>query len=437
MRRILGAALVFLGVFGLYLANLPFDYSKNLSTHSPRRLLTTGDTVGTTFLPYLILKHNTFDYTEILDSLSKYIPVKKYYVIPINDGFYPKYPMLTGFLALPLYVVPILLHKIPNLDTMQNVYKVLFLGRVSAAFYASISVAIFYLILEFLRNKHASKYSKKLMYLFLFSFAFGSNVWTISSRSLWMHTTSQVFISLAVYLLLLGLKNERYIPVTGLLAGLAVLARPTNFVFAAIMALYILFNHRKKLVPFVLWVLPTIFLYFLQNKVLYGNFLIEGYQLGDKIRFDTPLLEGLSGLLFSPGKGFLFVMPLIFVGLFELVKTLLKRNKNRTDILLSYLGLTFIVSLLLMSRWRGWDGADRFGPGLLTEYIPILAVFSFLLLSRYLKKFRKSTIIILLVLTTYSFLIHFNAVVFRKSRCSTEHNWTFYCLSPPKRLPKY
>jgi uncharacterized membrane protein YuzA (DUF378 family) len=130
-------------------------------------------------------------------------------------------------------------------------------------------------------------------------------------------------------------------------------------------------------------------------------------------------------------------MPIQFFGIFQLLKTFFIKNKSKVEVLLTYLGITFVLGFVLMAKWRSWEGADRFGPGLLTEYLSLISIFSFILLDRLIGKFPKVTKIVLVVLAIYSFYVHFNATVFRKSRCTAEHTWSFYCLEPPKSWPKY
>ncbi len=395
--------------------------------------MTSRDYVGNTFLPYLIIKKGTFNFADDLKVINKYIQGKPYYVIDVNGGYYGKYPVFTGVLAVPIYLIPVIL-KIPQLETMLDVYKILALGRIAASFYTALSVAILYMIIRKLWDKN--NYGI-FPFLFITAYALGTNVLSIASRGLWLHTSSILLISLGILLMVLSIKNPKYIPFLSLIAGLSVIARTTNIFFAATLFLYVLLHYRKYLITFILFTTPTVILYFLQNKLLYGDFFLEGYQLNDKIEFVTPLFDGLHGLLFSPGKGFLFTTPLMFIGIiymiFFYILRLQKNDMDEKKRLMAYLGIVFLCGLLLNAKWRDWHGADRFGPALLTEFLPITALFSYDLFDKFIRRNKVLALSIFVIISLYSMYAHVNTVHFRKSRCSADHVWTFYCLTKPSK----
>lgn len=397
--------------------------------------MTSRDYVANTYLPYLLYNHGSLDFKPIVDEITKYISGSSYYVLDINDGYYSKYPILTGLMAYPIYYIPLALNKIPNIDTLLNNYKVLALGRVAASFYASTSVAIFYLILKKLR---APDTKETTVLLFVLFYALGTNTWSISSRGLWTHTSSQFLLSLAFLALLKSLSNHKYVLVTSLFLGLSVLARPTNIIPTLILSIYVLKNFSRHIFKYVLCALPTIIIYFLFNKIQYGNYLIEGYQLGDKLIFNSPLYISIPGLLFSPGKGYLFSMPMLLMGIYGAVIYLFTQSRDKLSSLFFYISLTVLCAFLFMAMWRGWEGADRFGPGLLTEYLPFITSLSFLSVQKLFQLGRAYVYKVLIIfLILYSILMQFNVVIFRKSRCAAEHTWSFYCLLPPKEMPDY
>lgn len=397
--------------------------------------MTSRDYVANTYLPYLLYNHGSLDFKPIVDEITKYISGSSYYVLDINEGYYSKYPILTGLMAYPIYYIPLALNKIPNIDTLLNNYKVLALGRVAAAFYASASVAIFYLILRKLR---APDTKEAAILLFVLFYALGTNTWSVSSRGLWTHTSSQFLLSLAFLTLLKSLSNPKHLLLTSLFLGLSVLARPTNVIPALILSIHVLKNYRKYIFKYIVCALPTVLIYLLLNKIQYGNYLVEGYQLGDKLIFNSPLYISIPGLLFSPGKGYLFTMPVLLSGIFFAVGNLFTKNHDKKSSLLFYISLTFLCAFLFIAMWRGWEGADRFGPGLLTEYLPFITALSFLSVQKLSKSGRAYIYkVLFIILILYSILMQFNVVIFRKSRCAAEHTWSFYCLLPPKEMPDY
>lgn len=421
--------MIFITSFLIYSANIKFDYDRDLKHHITRRLLPADDLIPNTFLPYMILKNRTLALNAVMNKFPMTKVAKPGYVVKVGDDYKSVYPILTGLLATPFYLVPILINKIPNIDTHLNILKVIMLGRISASLIASVSVLLFYLILEKLNQK--GKISWKLVLTAFY--AFGTSTWSISSRGLWLHTTSQLIISLIILVFLAGLKKDKYIKWAGLLLGLAVLARPTNIVIAFVMSAYVFFYQREHFIKFVLLALPTIFLWFLFNYVLYGSFFVEGYAAKNDHNWTTSLTTSVPGLLFSPARSFLFISPPLILSYYGIMHTVNKKRKKDIDILMSFLGIVFILSFLLISKWWAWQGANAFGYRMLTEYLPIVGAFTYLVSIKFSKPFK----VLLIVFMFYSFYIHTNAVVFRKSRCEEEHLWTTYCLKPPKRWPKY
>jgi hypothetical protein len=250
---------------------------------------------------------------------------------------------------------------------------------------------------------------------------------------MWQHTSSLLILSAIILIALYSFEKPKLIILTGFLAGLAVLARPTNIVFALLLAVYVFFQYRKQFPQFVLAALPTVLFMLLYNYFVFGSAFIGEYQARDDTSFSTPLLEGLTGYLVSPSRSFLFVTPPLILSYYGMYKTFRKKNKGDLDKFLVFLGIYLIGTLLLLSKWWCWYGADRFGYGFLTEHIPAFAIFAFLVT----QKFKKVGRIIILILFVYSFYTQFNAVVFRKSRCNNDHIWSFYCLQPPNRWPVY
>jgi len=431
LNKIKIPALIFLLTFTVYLSNLSFDYKRNLETGQVRRLLTSNDLVPNTFLPYLILKYKTLDFSYIQNDLKKYFQGgtdNPYYFIRLNGKYISSYPILTGILAIPFYIIPIALNKIPTLIHHRDLLKVLVIGRIAASFYATLSVVLMYFILD--------KITKDKMWKYIYTafYALGTLTWTISSRGLWQHTISQLLISIIVYIFLLRKEKPKLIPVTGLICGLAVLARPTNIVIAILSTSYVFLCHKKYFKKFILCASPTLIFLLGYNFLTFGSIFSEGYSARNDISWNTPILLSLSGFLFSPARSFLFISPPLVISYYAMYKALTKhKSKNTDDRFYVYLAFVFLANLLLNSKWWAWHGGTGFGYRMLTDILPIATVFSYLIT----KNFNKTGKIIVVILMVYSVYIQANAVIFRKARCASTHNWSFYCLQPPKRLPKY
>ena len=416
--------LVFFFILVIYLINLPFDYSRDHANDRFRRLLTSLDNVPNTFLPHLILEEKTlffdsiYQVTQRLDSTD----TNPYFLIPVERGVISVYPLITPLFTLPFYA-PVSLLFNPDLTQFENILNVMVVSRLSAAFYTSLSILFLFQILKKNKGNH--------LYLFTAYIAFGTLFYSILSRGMWMHTISVFLICYILYLLFT--KNPKPFLI-GLLFGILVLIRITNLTFVVPIALYYLFNKRKQLMKLVLGGIPSVVLLLFNNYYFFGNIFSEGYSARSDISWSTSLTESIPGFLISPARGLLFISPLLIVSVITIYKVFKDStylvNKNT---LFRYLVLFIVFQILLFGKWWAWAGANAFGHRMLSEIIPVLALFSY----EVIQKVKGRALLLLYFLVIYSFYIHTNAVIFRKSRCSFEHTWDFECILPPKRLPKY
>src|SRR3989344_777156 len=254
-------------VFILYLINLPVDFSKDFQNGLYRRMITSNDVIPNTFLPYVLIREGTFNFASIYTTLKKFdeegIQGTPYYLIPTPDGYVSSYPILTGLFAAPIYFIPLVLNKIPELTYHENILKIAALGRISASIYAALSAGIFYLI--------CSKISKneRLSLIFSAFYAFGTGTYSISSRALWMHTISQFIFSVTLFILLFKEDSKFKYTFLGILLGISVINRPTGIVMAVVLSFFILLYKRKYLLHFLIGVLPLFLVYLFSNQYFY------------------------------------------------------------------------------------------------------------------------------------------------------------------------
>lgn len=443
-RILFTCVFLFITTLFFYLVNLPNDYQRNLSNHNHRRLITTNDAFSNTFLPYTLLKYKTFTFNNVMNGfyLTQDSMKMPYFITKSQNNYVSKYPIFTGIMATPIYAIPLFFNKIPGLDYHEYVLKILVLGRISASIYASLSVVLFYLILETINSygKLNNKSNHLWSLIFTFFYAFGTVTYSISSRTLWQHTTGQFLISLVILFLLYGLKDSKYIKWTGLFIGMAVLVRPTSLIIAAILTLYVFFLYKNEFKRYLLFVTPTILFLLFYNYFIFGSPLKEGYQAVGDTSFTFNTLEGTLGLMLSPNRGLLFLSPPLLIGIyyiFNIFKNSYKsfKNKsydlkNRKEILYLTLSISFLAQLLLMASWYCWWGADSFGYRMLTEVLPIIGLFAY----EGSKNYSKILKIIVGVFMVYSIYVHANSVFFNLSRCENQDVWGYDCLLPAREL---
>jgi hypothetical protein len=120
--------------------------------------------------------------------------------------------------------------------------------------------------------------------------------------------------------------------------------------------------------PFAV-VMLTVALY---NQFRFDSFLSTGYEdQAEKIRFVTPLLVGLHGFLFTPGRSIFTYSPILIFFAFG-IPSLWRRNAWLCGGGLLLCGLFLGV----MSKWQNWSGGYDWGPRHIYQLTPFLMLFA-------------------------------------------------------------
>jgi hypothetical protein len=418
------ATLLALVTFFIYSINTPSDYKIDLQNKRFRRLMPSTDTLPNAFIPYLLIKSQTLDFQEIKKAISD-ISTEKYYLSKQENHYYSVYPILPGLFSVPIYIVPILLNKIPEMTYHENLLKALLLARISASFYTALSVGVFYLITKEISDK------KVWNVVFTIFYALGTSLWSVCSRGMWQHTISQLSIAISVFFALKSLKKEKFLIILSAVLGLAVLARPTNIFIALVFFVYILTQKRHLVLKFAATAIPFALLLLLYNYTFFGGIFSEGYGSRNDFAWSTSLSTSIPGYLFSPARSFLFISPPLILSYFAFF--MFKIFDKEKKILYRYLGTGLVLSIFLFAKWYTWDGANAFGNRMFSDFLPIFGLFAY----EVFLKLKINWKLIFTGLMIYSICLHYNAVFWRKSRCPKDQNWSFYCLKRPDAMPKY
>lgn len=242
-------------------------------------------------------------------------------------------------------------------------------------------------------------------------FALGTSLFSTASQALWTHGAALLWLTLGIALLLpiarasstepspreresSGRPNDaasvaRGTPsreerasslarslAAGLSLGLAVVARPTSVLFAAALpgALFLLDRHRRReaIVIGAGAAVPILGL-MLYNQLHFGAPVAGGY--GEHAsRFVTPFFEGLAGVTISPSRGLFIYSPALVVallGAFALPRAIAGQRERA---LVIGLGLGALATIALYAKWKWWWGGASYGPRLLCEALPALAL---------------------------------------------------------------
>ena len=370
--------------FLIYFGSWFIVYKTNIN----KLAIQSEDTVPAIFLPVAIIKEKTLYLDTYYNMLIGKFPhpddkqqirgLTPFYLKKINVHYASAFTLISAFLAVPVYFLPIKLGLAVNWENL------IVLSKISSALIMALSGGFFYLLLK----KQFSLDEKKastLTYVFLFA----TVNFAMLSQSLWQHGTLQLFSILGLYFVLDHLKSSNFKPfsafIGGLFYGLAILSRPTaglGFLFIGIFALIKLNNLRSILktgIFVALGVLVNVAFFFWYNNKYYVGIENQGYASQLFGSWLSPFPISFIGVWFSPSKGILTYSPVFlfsFVGFYVAMK---KGFKEHFQYFIYF--LIVIIHTLVISFWKHWYGGYSFGYRMSSDIIPYLV----LLMVPYLK----------------------------------------------------
>lgn len=338
--------LLFLGAVTLYYSN--------------GHVFETGDTFPARFLPVSLLRDQDFYLDELVSTINLY--QSQYFVRSINGHIVSSYPPWGAILALPAYVIPVLKGGAVHMFDLEKRAAVLIMG---------LSVLVLHLALRRMTRPCGA-------WFIAFVYAFGTNSLSMNSQALWQHGPSQLFLSLTLYSLMMGMKIPVFNAWAGFPLGIAVICRPLNALMALPIMLYVLHKHRGQFTSFMIAGLPSLLLFLWYNEVHFGSPLTTGFGatvvtpaslVGHHLSwFNTPILEGIAGVLVSPARGLFVYSPIFLCALVGIWVVW----KEPDQVFLRYLSLAPLLLLFPVAMLGSWWGGLCYGPRLLSDSTPFL-----------------------------------------------------------------
>lgn len=301
-------------------------------------------------------------------------------------------------------------------------WPVLLFASMTNSFWGAIFVITIYLYLRELKLTH------KDSLLLSFLFALGSNIFVYIHYSFpHMMFVALMILSLFFFKKYSRTKKIRDIFLSGFFLGGVVLTyNPTAaFISPAYPIYYLLINklkfskvYFKKLISdlgvFLLSFLPLLFIYIAFNKIRLGGTGITSY--GDnafEFMSSFPqayvILEGLWGLLLSPGKSIFIYTPLLFLLIifwFKIKRTIFPELFAALSVFVVY--FWNIGTLLGGPDYLVWHGESSWGP---RYVLPILPLFFLVIAYVYTQLSKKQKLFIFYPLVILGFYINLLAVV--------------------------
>jgi hypothetical protein len=161
----------------------------------------------------------------------------------------------------------------------------------------------------------------------------------------------------------------------GFLLFLAFFCRASAAAFVAPVLVYLLMRHRAVLWPTAVTAFVCLLLFLLWSRLEFGQWLPAYYSAARLQVERVDWWVGVYGNLLSPSRGIFVFSPFLALGVVGVVVYWQKWWERPLPLLV----LAWLAALLLLvARGASWWGGWSFGPRLLTEIVPGLALLTFM-----------------------------------------------------------
>lgn len=269
---------------------------------------------------------------------------------------YINYAPLISFIAVPLYVIALVLKQEP-------IHFVPY-------FLNSIIITLTDLVVFAFASELYK--SKKIGFVLSLLLAVTSFIWPYKSTMFTQPLLGLCAVSSVYFLYSIGKNRINHAEIFGgILLGSVALAHPTGIMIIPaifIYALLLLRRDKVKLAKFLIFFFITISFIFCLNEIRFGSPMDFGYRDEQSLKFHTDII-GLAGMIFSPGKGIIFFFPMSILVPLAIWKFL--KQERLLTVLIVYIFVTYWL-------WFGtivdpyWGASGNWGVRYLVQVLPFL-----------------------------------------------------------------
>lgn len=318
------------------------------------RLIPTDDAIPARYLPASLLLHGTFS----LDAFPElYASGRPYYLRFVRGHYVSSYPVGAAVLATPIYV-PVLFMR--DADLGRCLPK---LEKLAASLIVAASAGVLFLAI-------APLAPPRVAWTLTALYAAGTSSFSQSSQALWQHGASQLALSVALLALMRTVRNRRWAIPAGVAMAVAVVCRPID-----VLLVVSLLGFGVGSMPRVIWrmavgALPVVLAQLWYNQHYFGDAMHMQWSVAETALWQTPLREGLAGLLFSPGRGLFVYSPALAGAAIGAYRAWTRPGWR----LMRWASLGVLATLVLEAKWSMWWGGACYGPRLLADLTPALVL---------------------------------------------------------------
>ena len=249
-------------------------------------------------------------------------------------------------------------------DLRNQIAAMMYGAKFAASCYVAASAGLMYLALR-------RWLSWRPAMLLTWTYGLGTCVWSMSSQTLWQHAPAHFFLALGLYAWTrVPDSPRRYAALLGFAVSCAVACRPATAVVVPVFAIFLCYQQRRALWPYLLAGLPVALALALYNAWYLGSpFAFAQEQIapgillhktGSEAAWVSPLRLATLGLFFSPSRGMFIFSPVLLFALPGLVIPWYRRElfglRAVGVCVLAIWGLYAIRS----EWWAGWSYGYRY-----------------------------------------------------------------------------